>query len=1167
MSTRNTIAAIGWELAEALRPLADGFAADESFPGFMWDLGWDFEAIPIPFAALRAPAKSISDLLDLGEVDVGALPNLLSAVRMLLRAVDDLGSVAAIELPQTVDAALFKSEFPRQVVDTLIVDHLFERHYEWAALLQVAGVIRVEDVPAAGKRPPYRERSIAFGDLVTLFDDPLSFLGSTYRWGGTDFRAEELVDNLRDLANAWGVFTNVVTLDEQLTSVLHQGALPGETRDIHSRALRLPFITDVGSSTGLDAGVQLITLPETIASRPGFAIVPYGHGSVSLRFPLTTDVAAFLEGDADFSSGVAALVRPGEPARLIKEIIPSATSGITPPSGVRMGFGVEVKPESGLPFVVIGFSDASRLEVSSMSVRVGLEARAQGANDLFVEIELARSTFILAPGDDADGFLAHVLPADPVKTTFTLGVGLSISQGLYFTGSSALEIQIPVHLQLGPLEIISALVAAKPGGSRLEVDLAGTIRADLGVLNATVENVGLTAIFTAPPDRNGQFGPLDLSLAFRPPNGVGVAVDAGVVKGGGYLRFDSDREEYAGALELVFSEWIALKAIGLITTKMPDGSKGFSLLIIITVEFGTGFQLGFGFTLNGVGGILGLNRIVNIDPLKEGVRTGAIESVMFPKDVVANAPRIISDLRQFFPPQQDIFLVGPMAKLGWGTPTLVTAQLGVILEFPSVNITILGVIKVVLPDEKADILRLQVNFIGRFEPANKLLWFYAELYDSRVLFITLEGGFGLLVHWGDNANFVVSAGGFHPRYSPPPLPFPEPPRIAVSILNESYAKIRIEAYFAVTSNSVQFGARAELFFGLSEFRIEGHLAFDALFQFDPFFFSFGLSVSLSVKVFGVGLFSVGFSGLLEGPTPWYIEGKGRISLLFFKISVPFKHSWGDNEDTKLDPIEVFPLLETEFAALTNWEARLAGNHKLHVSLRKLGEADTDQLVLHPVGRLRISQRKVPINFKLDKVGNKRPSDVNRISVAAALPGSALSVSTVQDQFAIGQYRDLDGSGQLSSPGYEPLDSGIDIGVSGAPLKSSRAVRRVIRYESIIIDNNFKRHVKTFFSFFAHGYAVLNDFLFAHFLNGNAVSQSVHSQHYRKRMQPFDEVIEIQPTLYSVVSTTDNQPIDAAATSFTSQAKAHEHMEQQIGAGSAKAGSLHVVPNTELNQAA
>ena len=78
-----------------------------------------------------------------------------------------------------------------------------------------------------------------------------------------------------------------------------------------------------------------------------------------------------------------------------------------------------------------------------------------------------------------------------------------------------------------------------------------------------------------------------------------------------------------------------MKAIGIITTKMPDGSTGFSLLIIITAEFGTGIQLGFGFTLIGLGGLLGLNRTMSLQPLMEGVRTGAINSIMFPQNPVA----------------------------------------------------------------------------------------------------------------------------------------------------------------------------------------------------------------------------------------------------------------------------------------------------------------------------------------------------------------------------------------------------------------------------------------------------------------------------------------------------------------------------------------------------
>ena len=45
---------------------------------------------------------------------------------------------------------------------------------------------------------------------------------------------------------------------------------------------------------------------------------------------------------------------------------------------------------------------------------------------------------------------------------------------------------------------------------------------------------------------------------------------------------------------------------------MPDGSKGFSLLIIMTADFGPGIQLGFGFTLLAVGGLVGLNRTMNL---------------------------------------------------------------------------------------------------------------------------------------------------------------------------------------------------------------------------------------------------------------------------------------------------------------------------------------------------------------------------------------------------------------------------------------------------------------------------------------------------------------------------------------------------------------------------
>ena len=70
---------------------------------------------------------------------------------------------------------------------------------------------------------------------------------------------------------------------------------------------------------------------------------------------------------------------------------------------------------------------------------------------------------------------------------------------------------------------------------------------------------------------------------------------------------------------------------------------------MITAEFPP-IQLGFGFSLLGVGGLLGLNRSVMVERLRSGVRDGTLDSVLFPEDVVANAGRILSDLQQVFPP-------------------------------------------------------------------------------------------------------------------------------------------------------------------------------------------------------------------------------------------------------------------------------------------------------------------------------------------------------------------------------------------------------------------------------------------------------------------------------------------------------------------------------------
>jgi hypothetical protein len=817
--------------------------------------------------------------------------------------------------------------------------------------------------------------------------------------------------------------------------------------------------------------------------------------------------------------------------------------------GGRVGLeSVEGAQERKL--VSLGTPGGMQFEIGSGSLALGIEKLDRVR--FFVETELRQGKLVLK-SSDADGFLAKLLPADGITTEFNLGLGIANDAGLYFIGSSGLEIRLPLHLALGPVEIQYLTLGATFKAGEIPVTAATGISAKLGPLAAAVEDVGVKATFVVKGDRSGNLGPLDVAFGFKPPKGVGLSVNAGVVKGGGYLFLDFDRGEYAGALELTIADFLSLKAIGLITTRMPDGSQGFSLLIIITAEFSPGLQLGYGFKLIGVGGLLGLNRTVVLQALAEGVRTNAVDGILFPTDPVANAPRILSDLRTIFPPYRDRFLIGPMAKLGWGTPTLISLSLGVIIEIPG-NVAILGVLKAILPDEEAALLKLQVNFIGAIEFDKKRGWFFAALYDSRLVFITIEGEFGVLIAVGDDANFVLSAGGFHPRFSPPPLPFPSPRRIALTIINTPVARIRAETYFAITTNTVQAGMRAELFFGFDSVSVEGHMAFDALIRFSPFYLIVEITAGASVKAFGLGLFSLDLAFTLEGPTPWRARGRGSVSLWFVKISADFDVTWGEAADTTLPPIAVIPLIRAELEKPENWRALPPPSTDLLVSLRTL-DLPGDALVLHPVGTLEVSQNAIPLGMTLETVGAQAPSDANRFTLGVGSAGLARR-RDARRRFAPAQFRKLDDAQKLAAPAFQDEVSGIELGVSGAELRTGRAVKRSLRYEVTTIDTAYRRFVVRF--------RAIGAVLFTHLVKGAAISKNPYSKAQRDQSRPFDDRIEVGASGYAVVHKKDNRAAAPESASFATETEAREWLSGAAAGDKDRGAGLHVVPVFEMS---
>lgn len=1039
---------------------------------------------------------------------VAAAATLTQRIVAAGNAFGQLGS--ALEATGGPAAAGLGAELPGRLVAIALSDHLTEHLPAVHGSLFVAGLL--DRVPVPGT--PYFRTELRLDRLTGLFKDPSAHLRDLYGFGTPGFDGLELFRRVKEVVDAPDAEAQLIIA-------------PGMSPALDAFLFRLAISSD--SPPGLRIRLRQ-------AAEQDLAIAePFGG-----PWSVTADAKARFEGGLEFM------------------VSPDGTVRLEPPlaqATVEAAFGIKAARADNTPMVLLGQADKSRIELKAFSVRLPVNLSAATGTpspkiSFGAEARIEGGRLVIDTAS-ADGFIASLLSGVRIDSGFDLTALYDTVKGLRFTGSATIEIAIPTHAKLGPVAIPNLYLVGGFKDGTLPVEFSADLAADLGPLDASVSRLGAIATISFPKG-GGNAGPAQVDIAFKAPNGIGLSVDAGVVKGGGFLYFDTDRGEYAGTLELTFAGFLSLKAIGIITTRMPDGSKGFSLLVIITAEFGTGIQLGWGFTLLAVGGLLGLHRSMRLDALAQGVRSGSINSVMFPKDVVANAPRIISDLRTFFPPQQGTFLIGPMAKLGWGTPTLVSLSLGVLIEIPG-NVAIVGVLKVALPAEDVAVVVLQVSFIGAVEFDKSRGWFFASLYDSRVLFITIDGDMGLLVAWGNDADFVLAVGGFHPRYTPPPLPFPSPHRISIDIVNTSVARIRAEGYFATTTNSVQFGCFAETFFGFSALNVSGHIQFDALIRFSPFYFIVDFSSHFSVKVFGVGVWGLRIRLEVEGPTPWHAKGSAGISLLFFDIDVDIEVTWGERKDTNLPPIAVLPKLVAELEKPDGWRALPPPGTNLLVSLRALSEEES-ATVLHPLGALQISQRFVPLDATLDRVGGQRPSDGSRFTLTAAST-TFVPDGSVDEQFAPAQFEDLSDDDRLTRPAFEKRHGGIRLRADAPAYASGAAVVRVDRYELITIDTNAKEHRESFWWQGA--------LLFAVWLAGCAGSASALSAKLIAQRVPVADGVKDVGETFAVALLQNNTAASTESVSFASQGDAMDWLASTVAANPTMAGTMHVVPQFEL----
>jgi hypothetical protein len=599
-----------------------------------------------------------------------------------------------------------------------------------------------------------------------------------------------------------------------------------------------------------------------------------------------------------------------------------------------------------------------------------------------------------------------------------------------------------VNATIGPFTVGSVHLELSAAGSGLALEASVTGSGTLGPVSASVDRIGATANLGFTP---GNLGPAELDLSFKPPNGLGILIDAGAVTGGGYISFDPVKGEYSGALELALLG-LAVKAVGVLDTKLPDGTPGFSFLIILTFDLPP-VQLGFGFTLNGLGGLCGINRTMVTDALQAAVRAHHLDSILFPPDPVKDAPQIISDIQTIFPPASGRYVFGPMLEIGWGTPTLITLEIGVILEVPDpVRIALLGALRMALPDADAALIMIQIDIAGTLDFGTDELAIDGTIYDSYILAFQLSGDMALRLNWGTSPDFAASLGGFFPRYQPPPG-FPALKPLTVAIGDGDDIQLSCSAYLAVTTNSFQFGAAVQLYASAGGFTVQGHIGFDALLVFNPFSFDVDFTAGVDVKYDGATLAGIELDAELTGPTPFHVHGTASLQFLFFSVGVTVDITWGDDNAVTLPAVAVLPQLNAALTTPGSWSAQLPGGAQQAVTLRGLPPAVAD-IVVHPMGSLTVRENVVPLDVPVTKFGNTTPADGTQFAIASVTLGTGqAAISPVPGNFAPGQFQQLSDADKISAPAFEEFHCGVAIGdpTAAAGSDAPRTVTTQWRY--------------------------------------------------------------------------------------------------------------------------
>jgi hypothetical protein len=984
--------------------------------------------------------------------------------------------------------------FGKRLLEHLIHEYLYYFKQPLYQLLTFVGAIEHEKI---NSRP-----------LFDFIKEPINQIQDYYHWNTNEFNPHLLLSNLYSLLKVFGIKVYFKSPEPfQLTLTDYR-----EDAEFLDQELRIPVVEFMNNGLFIESGFSIFSKTYDEAQKSNLNLFFFGTSNLQHSFSIGTSWRLQFISNLESIDDLGIVINPDNIE--VKKIGNNTIPNLEVKSRIER---TQTNAEK-LPLLDIA---GCRLETGPIGLGLKLsfsDSRPEAVVDL-----LLHDLYFLLDFSKANSFLAKVFSNISGKSTaFSAELAFSSIHGLYFETTKKLQVDLPSSLNFGMTQLNNIAIDINLNVEKTSILVGLDLKSKLGPFSLSVSNLGLSAKleFYGLGDNitNGNLGPLDADFSIKPPTGVGLVIQSTKISGGGYLSRQDTR--YTGVLQLNFNKKINLTAIGILDTELPDGQEGYSLLILITVEGFKPIPLGLGFKLKGVGGLLALNRSMSLDVLRTGIKDKTLNNILFPKisvekmnnggEMEFDGAELISSLDRAFPQAEGRFVFGPMAKLEWGSgKALFELDIGLFIEVSEPLLGIAGALRTLLPDENSRKLYIQVNFLGAVDLGAKTISFDASLFASRLLNITLSGDMAVRMAYGKHPNFLLSVGGFHPRYTPPPMDLKPMRRIAITILDEEKARVFIQSYFAVTSNTVQVGARAEAWFQALSYDIEGVVGFDLLFQFNPFRFFFDAELNFTVKKEGEEKMSVYVAFYLEGPGVWIVRGTATFEILGVAIPLDFDKTFGQSTlEADLKNVDIKKLFTEELEKPENWAAILPKSFDL-VNIKV--DESTTELVFHPAGRLAINQRILPLNTNLQRFGHSLPNatrfEISKISFGE----DSMESEFLQEHFAPTEFFELSNEEKLSRPSFEKRDSGIIAGNQDTSVGMGSMLTQEVSHERILIDlpDQSRKTV-----------SIPN---FHPFATGASVSQSPWSSRRRggsRQRQPF---IRRREPAYQVVHAETLQP--------------------------------------------